>query len=127
MGALTLQQRICFRDCTNQGSIKMWLTLPIAVPYVQKIEAVIHAADLPLTHARHIHPVLVLPDLQIAVLRLYQVLRATTPVRMRQCQLSPLLRDSTGCMCARVSEHLWHMSLCGLMGHDNSVHTLVNI
>ena len=57
-------------------SAKHWTFIPIAVPYVQEVQAVIHAADFPLAHARHVDPLLILPDLQIAVLRLYQVLQA---------------------------------------------------
>ena len=55
---------------------------------MQQIQAVIHATDFSLTHTRHIDPIFILPDLQIAVLRLYQILRSS-------CCISPTYVPST--------------------------------
>ena len=48
--------------------------MPVAVAHVQQIQAVVHAADLVLAHASHVDTILILPNLQVAVLRLDQIL-----------------------------------------------------
>jgi hypothetical protein len=48
--------------------------VPVAVSDMQQVEAIIHAVDLPLAHTGHIDAVLILTDLQVAVLWLYQIL-----------------------------------------------------
>jgi len=49
---------------------------PVALAELEQVEAVLHAGDLGLVHAGNVHAGLALPDLQRAVLRPQEVLRA---------------------------------------------------
>lgn len=50
------------------------MIVPVAVSDMQQIEAIVHGVDLPLAHTGHINAVLILTDLQVAVLWQYQIL-----------------------------------------------------
>ena len=64
------------------------MIVPVAVSNMQQVETIVHTVDLPLAHTGDIDAVLILTDLQVAVLWLYQILhnsdRAVIPAHAKQ-------------------------------------------
>ena len=75
--------------------------VPVAVSDMQQVEAIIHAVDLPLTHTGHVDAVLILTDLQVAVLWLYQILHNSARAVKIPAHAKGLARHSRVSACRR--------------------------